>query len=181
MALSNDTLLKILKPRGHAKPSLKAGRHSFVWAPVHIWNCRCKFFGDRLAFLAASTDRTLESRSRFNFWQVLGRHTLRSLREMENENQLAGQRVGREGRERGKWLLEGTIWLSFHVHRRLSLVLRRGWQGVHEGKSSDIMAAIAVVQAPGNLTRNLNFSGGGGGEGATEAWVPENSWVLPSL
>ena len=60
-------------------------------------------------------------------------------------------------------------------------MLRRGWQGVHEGKSSDIMAAIAVVQAPGNLTRNLNFSGGGGGEGATEAWVPENSWVLPSL
>lgn len=48
---SNDALLKILKPRGHTKPSLKARRHSFVLAQVHIWNCKCKFFRDRLAFL----------------------------------------------------------------------------------------------------------------------------------
>lgn len=53
--LSNDTLLKILKLRGHGEPDLKAGTHTFFrLRKVHIWDFKCKFSeGGRIAFLAA--------------------------------------------------------------------------------------------------------------------------------
>lgn len=87
---------------------------------------------------------------------MLGRHTPRSLRESENENQPAGQ--SREGGEGRSGLPEGAVGLSVPVGRGLARAFGRRWWARLQGQSGDIKAASAAGQAAGHPASNLNFS-----------------------